>query len=184
MKVILISGKARHGKDTFAQQFKKYAEENNKTVLIIKYGDLLKYVCKQYFNWNGEKDEEGRTLLQQVGTEILRKNNPDVWVNCVIEMVKGFGDTYDFILIPDTRFPNEISVWDKTDIDYITVRVNRYDEDGNVYDNGLTEKQKLHSSETALDDYIFDYVVSNYNFNIAPNLLNKVQEIFNLEGWI
>ena len=64
--VITVSAKAQHGKDSFATAFKKIAEENENKVLIIHYGDILKYVCKQYFGWNGEKDEVGRTLLQHV----------------------------------------------------------------------------------------------------------------------
>ena len=45
MKVILISGKAQHGKDTFADFFKTTAEIHKKKCLIIKYGDILKFVC-------------------------------------------------------------------------------------------------------------------------------------------
>lgn len=179
VKVILISGKARHGKDTFAEKFKEYAEKNDKNVLTIRYGDILKYVCKEYFNWDGVKDEHGRTMLQYVGTEIVRNNNPDAWVNCVIELVKGFKNLYDYVLIPDTRFPNEISKWMGTGIDYISVRINRYDVDGNVYDNGLNEKQKQHLSETALDNNVFDYTIDNYDFNF-PNLEIQAKELYEI----
>lgn len=179
-KVVLISGKAQSGKDTFASLFKRYAEPyeelEDKRVLIIKYADILKFVCSQYFNWNGEKDLKGRTLLQKVGTDIARKNNPDTWVNCVIEVVKGIGDLYDYILIPDTRFPNEISKWMGSGIDYITVRIERLNSDNTPYLNNLSEEQRNHISETALDNYVFDYTI--YNRNLI-DLNRDVVEIYN-----
>ena len=59
MKVICISGKAGHGKDTFAGFLKKSLEEQYKRVLITHYGDLIKYVCEKFFEWDGMKDEKG-----------------------------------------------------------------------------------------------------------------------------
>ena len=77
MKVILISGKARHGKDTLAGMMKEELERKSKRVLIAHYADLLKFICKNFFGWNGEKDDNGRALLQRVGTDVIRKQNPD-----------------------------------------------------------------------------------------------------------
>lgn len=77
MKIIMISGKMRHGKDTCAQFIKEELERANKHVLVIHYADYLKFVLKQYFGWNGEKDEEGRKLLQTVGTDLIRARQPD-----------------------------------------------------------------------------------------------------------
>ena len=78
---ICVSGLARHGKDTSAEIIKKILEERGYSVLIAHYGDLLKFICKNFFGWNGEKDTDGRTLLQQVGTNCIRKQNPDYWVD-------------------------------------------------------------------------------------------------------
>lgn len=69
MKVILVSGKARSGKDSFAEELKKILIEKNKRVLVTHYAGLLKYICGEFFDWDGEKDEYGRSLLQKVGTE-------------------------------------------------------------------------------------------------------------------
>ena len=176
MFVVLISGKAGHGKDTFASFFKERAEKDGKKVLIIKYGDILKYVLRQYYNWDGNKDKAGRELLQRVGSDIFRVNNPDTWVNCVIEIVKGFGSTYDYVLVPDVRFPNEINHWMGSYMDFSTVRINRYNSDGTLFDNqDLTTEQKKHISEVALDDYIFDYVVNNFELE---ELKQKAEEIY------
>ena len=69
MFIIGISGKAESGKSTFASILKKELEKRDKKVLLINYGDFVKFVAKQYYNWNGNKDEIGRALLQKVGTQ-------------------------------------------------------------------------------------------------------------------
>ena len=43
MKVVCISGKAQHGKDTTAGMMKTVLEDMGYSVLIAHYGDLLKY---------------------------------------------------------------------------------------------------------------------------------------------
>jgi len=158
MKIITISGSAQNGKDSSASIAKYYFEKNNKKCLIIHYADYLKFIAKQYFEWDGEKDSKGRTLLQKLGTDIARKVNPDIWVNVIIEFIKTFGKDYDYIFIPDTRFKNEIDKLRKSGFDVFSVWVHRKD-----FDNGLTPEQKNHPSETSLLDYKFDCILSVEN---------------------
>ena len=103
-------------------------------------------------------------MLQKLGTDLGRTNNPNVWVNCVKEIVKALQTEYDFVLIPDVRFPNEMD-WSDTPFFTFTIRVNRQNEDGTPYINHLTEEQKQHPSEVALDDYRFNYEIYNQNIN-------------------
>lgn len=105
MKVVCISGKAQHGKDTTAGMMKTALESMGHTVLIAHYGDLVKYVCRTFFGWNGEKDAYGRSLLQKVGTDIVREQRPNYWVDFVKDMLSMFPNEWDFVLIPDSRFP-------------------------------------------------------------------------------
>lgn len=187
--IVLISGKAEHGKDAFADAFIKEAgDKQGFRCLRIKYGDILKFVCSKYFGWNGEKDEKGREILQQVGTNLCRNNNPNVWVNCVKEITKGLQTEYDFVLVPDCRFPNELE-WDDTPFFFFTVRVARLNEDGTQFSNHLTEEQKLHPSETALDEWKFNYTVESKTLEdlsfAAESILKdmlKVDEENNVEG--
>ena len=139
MTYISISGRARHGKDTAAQYIKTYLEKHYQKVLILHYADLLKHICSTYLDLNGEKDEAGRTLLQQVGTEIFRAKDPGYWVNEVTRMVETLYPTqgWDFVVLADCRFPNEVLG--------LHVEVIRPG-----FDNGLTEEQRQHPSETAL----------------------------------
>lgn len=156
MKVILIGGKSRSGKDTAASIMRQKLIKDGKRVIVIHYADLLKHICKSYFGWDGEKDEKGRSLLQRVGTDIIRKENPNAWVNFVSEFLGYFNDNWDFAIIPDCRFKNEIDKIREDGFDTTYVRVERSD-----YDNGLTEEQKNHSSETDLDDIMPDIELIN-----------------------
>ena len=97
MHIICVSGKAQHGKDTCAGIMQRLLEERGKKVRVIHYADLLKYLCKTYFDWNGEKDDYGRTLLQRVGTDTIRAQKPDYWVNFVIDFLKLFPNEWDYV---------------------------------------------------------------------------------------
>lgn len=174
MKIITISSKAKGGKDFSANLIKQKLESKGEKVLITHYADLLKYICKTFFGWDGKKNVEGRTLLQYVGTDIIRKKNPDYWINFIIGILNLFPNEWDYVLIPDTRFPNENDLM-KEYFDVTTVRVIRPN-----FDNGLTEEQKNHESETALDDYEFDYRIIN---NSDASIHDEIDRFMNwLDG--
>lgn len=153
VKVITISGYAQAGKDLSAQLIKEKMALRGKKVLILHYGDYLKFIAKEYFGWDGKKDEKGRTLLQWLGTDFVRNRYPTFWVDIICNFIKVFIDEYDYFCICDARFPNEISIM-KQNFDTLAIHVTRLN-----FDNGLTEEQKNHPSEKALDGYVFDYEV-------------------------
>lgn len=154
-KIICISGHARAGKDTSAAMMREELEREGYRVLVTHYADLLKFVCQSLFEWDGQKDEAGRYLLQYIGTDVVRKREPDFWVNYVIEMLKLFPNTWDYVLIPDARFPNEVEKLKEAGFDVTHVRISRSCE------NNLTERQKAHLSETALNDIVPDVTIEN-----------------------
>lgn len=157
MKIVCISGKAGHGKDYTADLLKNNLEHLGYTVLIIHYADLLKFICSKYLGWDGKKDESGRTLLQHIGTEVVRGYNKDFWVDFVFKVLIMFEPEWDFAIIPDCRFENEIlagSSYCFESVDH--VKVKRIG-----YDSQLTEEQRNHSSETELDDIDPDYLLIN-----------------------
>lgn len=155
--IITISGKARHGKDTFGELLYNELTNAGNKVIVFHYADFLKFIATKWFNWNGEKDMAGRTLLQYLGTDVFRTNRPDCWVNMAKEFILGLGDIVDYVLIPDTRFVNEIEVMREINPDkFRSILVSRPN-----FDNGLSEEQKNHPSETSLDNYKFDIIVVN-----------------------
>ena len=169
MKIIAISGHAGHGKDTVAGLIGGALTGDGERVLITHNADLLKHICKVFFGWDGQKDERGRTLLQHVGTDIVRKHDPDFWVGFIAKLLNFFPDDWDYVLIPDVRFPNEIEVLRDAGFDVIHLRVVRPD-----VETYLTPDQSSHPSETALDDVKPDYTIHNDGDLVSLNL--KVAE--------
>lgn len=155
MKVICISAKAQHGKDTAANILKEYLESINKKVLIIHNADLLKFICSTYFGWDGVKDDKGRSILQYIGTDVIRSKRPDFWVDFIADFLKLFSNTWDFVFIPDCRFPNEVTRLLR-DFNTAVLRIERPG-----FDNGLSIEQQSHPSETSMDNFAFDAVISN-----------------------
>lgn len=156
MKIITISGKARHGKDFTANIMADSFRAKNKKVIIVHYADLLKFICKNMFGWDGKKDEHGRQLLQYIGTDVVRKKEPDFWVDYIISILKLFENEWDYVIIPDTRFPNEVDKLKAASFDVKSILVKRPN-----FTNGLSNKAMAHISEHALDDYHFDYCFIN-----------------------
>lgn len=174
MKVICISAKAQHGKDTSAIILKELYEAKGARVLITHFADLLKYICKAFFDWNGEKDDFGRTLLQQVGTNIVCAKQPDFWVDFIINILKFFDDSWDIVIIPDCRYINEIEKM-RANFDTTLIRIVRPN-----FDNGLSIAQKQHPSETALDNFEFDTVI--YNNGSLNELRQALYKYISIEG--
>ena len=156
MKIICISGKAQNGKDTTATIMAEVLKAHGSRVLVAHYGDLVKYVCKTFFDWDGEKDEKGRTLLQYVGTDKIRAHSPNYWVDFIISILNIFDNEWDYVLLPDCRFPNEYEIYRHHDMDAVLLRVVRPN-----FNSPLTPEQQRHPSETALDNYKYDATIVN-----------------------
>ena len=155
MKILLISGKARNGKSYTAKILKSKLELKGNKILITAYGNLVKFVCEKFFDSDGQKNEYNRSLWQYVGTDVIRKEKPNYWVDFIIGIVSMFLNEWDYVIVDDCRFINEFTRWDEN-WDTTTVRVNRLN-----FESDLTPKQQNHICETALDTYIFDYVIES-----------------------
>jgi len=161
MVIILVSGKAESGKDTFAELLKAYILKKSpeKVVLTPHFAGYVKFIAKEYFGWDGNKDEAGRSLLQYVG-ETARREQPTFWIDAVMDTLSIFGDGVDVAIIPDCRYKNELGLFKEQESysgnSIFSVRVTRPD-----YENRLTEEQRQHISEVDLDDAVFDINISN-----------------------
>lgn len=174
MVIVTFSGKAESGKDLSASLFKREAEKNGKKVFIIHYADYLKFIAQKYFGWDGNKDIKGRELLQQLGTNIIRERDYNFWARSAMEFIRVFALDYDYFLVPDCRFPNEVHVLKEVFAFVIPVLVIREN-----YQNSLTEEQRNHSSEIAMDDFKFDYIVSSETGedNLSPKIIKLINDI-------
>jgi hypothetical protein len=171
MKICCISAKAQHGKDTAAKLIKENLEKKGQRVLITHYADLLKFICVKYFGWNEVKDEAGRTLLQYLGTDVVGAQNPAYWAEFIAGILKMLPNTWDYVLIPDCRYPIEVSTM-KDQFETVVLRVERPN-----FDNGLTAAQKQHASEVKMDDYKFDALI--YNDGTLEEFSEKVDWFVN-----
>ena len=169
MRILAISGHAQNGKDTIAGLLRDSLKTDGNRVLVTHYADLLKYMCRTFFDWDGNKDEKGRHILQYVGTDIIRKQAPDFWVDFISSVLTYFNENWDYVLIPDTRFPNEIDKLLSNGFDVTHIRVVRPN-----FESSLTEEQKNHPSETALDNANPDFYI--YNEGSIDGLQIKIDE--------
>ena len=175
MTVVGISGKAESGKTTLANILKKELEERHTRVLLINYGDFVKFIATQYYNWNGEKDERGRALLQHIGTEQGRMMvDENIWVDMVINTVAVADRDYDIAIVADCRFPNEFSRWADKGKEILKIRIERPE-----YQNKLTQEQNQHASETSMDNYR-DWDLFVCNDGTYENLEEKAKTLATL----
>lgn len=158
MKLYLICGKARAGKDTFAKLIKQEEEKDNNKVCILKLTDPLYSWAEDYFNYDKEKDEKPRELLQTLGYDILqlKLKKKDFLLDYLITTIEVLDNYYDVGLITDGRLVHEIEVLKEKYPNIKTILLT------NKQDNKLTNKEKNHQTEIDLDDYKdFDYIVEN-----------------------
>lgn len=158
MKLYLICGKARAGKDTFAKLIKQEEEKDNNKVCILKLTAPLYSWVEDYFNYDKEKDEKPRELLQTLGYDILqlKLKKKDFLLDYLITTIEVLDNYYDVGLITDGRLVHEIEVLKEKYPNIKTILLT------NKQDNKLTNKEKNHQTEIDLDDYKdFDYIVEN-----------------------
>ena len=174
MKVILISGKARSGKNASADIINQQLEKEGYKVFQVAYADYLKDVCKRLAGWDGI--EKPRELLQTLGTDIVRDKLglKNFWVNHVISEIKIAKELgYTHAIITDCRFPNEVYIPKAEFEECVSVRVNRIG-----YNTELTNKQSNHKSETSMDNFKFDIVINAMEDieNLKNVVLSKMGE--------
>lgn len=183
-KIFLIGGKAGHGKSTFANMLEeKIKQRMTLPVLRIAYGDCLKWVCQKYFDWSGNKDETGRELLQQIGTNIVRARDSDFWARFVAQFINVVGGFYSVIIIDDFRFPNEIEIYDAFPAlqnKITTIKIERYENGVQYVNPNLTPLQKAHPSEIALNDFIFDYIIENHSIHELETSASELLDDLNV----
>lgn len=166
MIIIGLGSKARQGKNFVAN----YMQEALSVIKQYSFADELKRYCKEHHDeleprwqlahqtkqkpgWKEDPIYGCTPILQWYGTDVARKQNPNVWVEAVAARIEK--DQPEAVVITDVRFPNEAEFVKKNG-GYM-VQVIRIKDDGTQYlDAG---RDPNHPSEIALDDYNFDYYI-------------------------
>lgn len=164
--IVGITGYARSGKDTAAKllvetlEFKRIGFADALRQDLIALDPIIDPHTGQLLSWaisvcGGDMEKvktafpEWRRLQQRYGTDVWRRNDPDIWINRLgaairLDYKKHMTPGY---VIPDVRFPNER---DSVDFDMV-IRINR---EGTKPSNG-------HDSDTMVDQIDVDYVIDN-----------------------
>lgn len=168
IKLFILSGKARSGKNTVAKIIKDYYID--KDTIIISFGHYIKDYAKRVSNWDGSEETKPRELLQQLGIELIKNKIDDkLFIKRILEDIEVFSYFYDIIIVDDARLLDEIETLKDKFKDSISIRVIRNEK------NDLTEEENKHLTETNLDCYTnFDYIVENNDDydNLRENIEN------------
>lgn len=153
--IIILSGKAKSGKNLVANYIKEYYKENN--CIEVAYAYYIKDYLKRMNKYNEQEKNKYRSLLQEFGVEFLSKQiDSKFLINRVMEDIEVFSYFYDVIVITDARLVEEIEIPKQKFSNVITIRIE------NNNNNNLTELEKNHITETGLDNYTgFDYILKN-----------------------
>jgi hypothetical protein len=172
-KVFLLCGKARCGKDTAAKIIKAYYDDKAIITSIAKY---IKLYAMEITNWDGLDQDKPRTLLQELGTDIVREKlgKTDLYINRLLDDIDVYHYFSDIVVVKDVRFPREIELVKKKYTNVITIHIKRIN-----FTNELDAKQQSHPTETAFDNYHdFDYEVINDDFkDLEEDIINILKGI-------
>lgn len=133
--IIGISGVARSGKDTLANNFVKIFKEYGVKSKRYALADQLKKESRSFikktlnidlFNLTEEEKVLIRPFLVFWGTQIRRKNNENCWIEALEKQLSP--DT--LTIVSDIRYPNEAD-WIKNN-NGILIHISRIGNDGNV----------------------------------------------------
>ena len=178
IKIILISGKARAGKDTSASYFNEYFKNKGLKTIVLQFSTSIKDYAKNITGWDGKDETKPREFLQILGTSIIReKIDDEFFIKRMIQDIKVYSYFYDIIIISDKRIIKEIELIKDNFKDVIAINVVRPN-----YENNLSSKQMQHITEISLDSYDkFDLEISNDKgleelrssvYNIAEKIVN------------
>ena len=193
--IIGISGCARSGKDTVANILYNIIISNDNSCRLIAYADYLKEILGKCFNLTDDelygsnkelplcdlpiRTKSGnvlpqywttRRLLQYIGTDVFRRIDPNVWVNVVKNEINS--TNYDYYIITDVRFPNELNwILMSGGIHLHVIRSNKDFSD-----------RRTHISENSLSDYCISKAYLIDNNSTLSVLRNKLLNFYTKIG--
>lgn len=140
--IVMLCGKARHGKDTYAQLLQERIPGSKIYSLALAVRIFARVM--------GLMKEKDGSILQMIGTDLFRKKDPDFWINILKLQIEE--ENPRVAIISDGRFLNEKQFGDENGL---SIRVTRLNENCSLYISD--DRPKDHPSECELDDIMFDY---------------------------
>lgn len=96
---IALTGKYGSGKTTVAN----YLVEKHSFVKM-SLADPMRQIVREIFGIESKTDPRYRKIMQKLGTNWFRSEDPDVWIKYLLKRTKA---EYRPIVVDDVRFPNE-----------------------------------------------------------------------------
>lgn len=158
MKIILLAGKANSGKDSSAEFFDEYYRSKGLDVVNIQIAYYIKMYAKQIAKWDGDNETKPRQLLQDLGTELIRKQIDNFFfIKRILQDIDIYSRYFDVVTISDGRMPEEMDSIKEAYPETINIHVTRPG-----YVSHLTKGQKAHLTEVLVDEYDkYDYEIVN-----------------------
>ena len=177
MKLYVIGGKAKNGKNTFAKFIRGELKNYGYQPCVMHLTEPLYSYARNYFEWNEHINEKPREFLQKMGIEIIKEKlgKETFLLDRAIEDIEILSSFFDTFIIADARLQMEFEyLKDKFD-DVVTIKLER-----EQFDDGLSETEKQHITETDLEKYNnFDYKVKNssiYDLKKAAKEIVAIEE--------
>ena len=159
MKIVVIGGKAKSGKNTFGELLKEEFKEYGYKPCVMHITEPLYSYARNYFQWDGNDSNKPREFLQKMGIEIIREKLGKKYflLNRLYEDIEILSNFFNVFIITDARMIDEfVSIKEKYD-DVITIKLERKN-----YNDMLTEEEKNHITEKEIAEYNeFDYIIDN-----------------------
>lgn len=167
MKVFIIGGTAKSGKNTFGKFLREELKKYGYKPCVMHLTEPLYSYAKNYFSWDERTDEKPREFLQKVGIEIIKEkmHKPYFLINRTSEDIEILSNFFDAFIITDARLIMEFEEFRKRFDDVVVIKITREN-----YDNGLSETEKNHITETEVLDY------QKYDYEIKNNTLAEMQK--------
>ena len=176
LKIYIMCGKARQGKDTVASLIKEVYEDKEIKVLDLSFAHYIKEYAKKITGWDGRDDTKPRSLLTYLGTDIIRKQIDEMFfIKRMIEDIKVYSFYYDILIITDARLKIEVDGIKNSFDNVISCHIKRPN-----YESELSGDQKKHITEIDLDNYNnFDYEIINDGTidDLKSKIIKLVEEI-------
>lgn len=169
MKLFVLAGKARSGKDSVGKIIKNYYHD--KKVVIYSSTYYLKGYVKKITDWDGSDKDKPRSLLQGLG-KTIKKDDPDIFIRRMREDIDLLKEYCDIIVVTGVRLVSELEFFRKYGSIIIKVESNR--------NNGLLLSQSNDVTETDVDKFVYyDYVVHNdgNKDDLSNNILTILKEV-------
>ena len=127
MKIFVIGGQAKSGKNTFGEYLREELKDYGYRPCVMHITEPLYSYARTYFDWNGNEDDKPREFLQKMGIEIIRDKlgKKEFLLNRLHEDIEILSNFFDAFIITDARMIYEFEDIKKKYDDVVTIKLER-----------------------------------------------------------